>query len=969
VFTAASGVLAGLVGCADDTKVGATPDASLVSRDAGAPTPDAPILTLPGGGTDGGIDCGARTCASGTTLFCGDIADACGQTLHCGACPAGQQCTGGVCVGTQCVQSCTFPGGAYCGVIGNGCGGTLDCGSDCPPGWTCVNSMCVGAPPFCTPATCDTVGGGRYCGVVGDGCGGTLTCPANCPQAGWLCDNHQCKGPPTVCQKNTCVTPNGDHYCGTIGDGCGGSLECGSLCAQAGWVCEQGLCKAGPDAGCVPKSCTTSSGDQYCGVVGDGCGQSLVCPATCAKAGWTCQDGLCQAGPTSGCTPIPCTTANGDQYCGTIGDGCGHALACPSTCSKPGWTCQDNLCKAPATACTPVTCTPASGGRYCGTIGDGCGHSLSCGLDCSTAGPSWICGANSVCVGGGDCKKVSCNNDKGVQQYCGDIEDGCGGTSKCPATCSNGLACGSSSPHVCDQCANLCQKQIRCDGGTGPSLSGTVYDPAGLNPLYNVIVSIPNAPLDPVAAGAACNSCDAEVSGQPIATALTDAAGHFVLPNVPWGTDFPLVMQLGKWRRQVTISKSMVTRQCADNPVVESTPASLLRLPRNIRDGDNNGQYTSMPKIAITTGRIDALECLLSRIGIDTAEFTNPSGAGHINLYSLFPEGSGVHDDEDVNGATQYDTSAGGASFPLASSLFDSLPALQGYDMVLMNCAAAPTYFSAGGAYVTDARLATMKSYLDGGGKVFLEHYFATWLRPSATTAVAPYGDIATWEYPPPVGGSPITTADMLTNIDLSFAKGQAFAQWLVNVGASTATGSLQLTNSANPSVPVSKYTAATVRAPAQRWIFNPTSSTDASSRHVHYFDFLTPVAASNKCGRAVYTGIHVSSASAAADQDAVRIAGTVPLFPSECKARPLNGQEKALEFMFFDLSGCVSPPELTPVPPPVSSQPTPAPVAAPPSPAAPPAAPPPAAVPPSPPAAPPSPPPALPPPPVPYIP
>ncbi len=105
--------------------------------------------------------------------------------------------------------------------------------------------------------------------------------------------------------------------------------------------------------------------------------------------------------------------------------------------------------------------------------------------------------------------------------------------------------------------ATCALKQVRCDGGATTSISGTVYDPAGLNPLYNVIVSIPNAALTAIPTGARrCASCDAQVSGQPIATALTDANGHFVLNNVPWNTDFPLVMQLGKWRRQITISAS-----------------------------------------------------------------------------------------------------------------------------------------------------------------------------------------------------------------------------------------------------------------------------------------------------------------------------------------------------------------------------------------------------------------------------
>ena len=83
-------------------------------------------------------------------------------------------------------------------------------------------------------------------------------------------------------------------------------------------------------------------------------------------------------------------------------------------------------------------------------------------------------------------------------------------------------------------------------------------------------------------------------------------------------------------------------------------------------------------------------------------------------------------DAEDVNGATSY---VGGTAFPLAPSLLDSVTTLQGYDMVLMNCAAGPKYFAQGGTYVTAARQQNMKTYLDGGGKVFLEHYFSTFLR------------------------------------------------------------------------------------------------------------------------------------------------------------------------------------------------------------------------------------------------
>jgi len=81
----------------------------------------------------------------------------------------------------------------------------------------------------------------------------------------------------------------------------------------------------------------------------------------------------------------------------------------------------------------------------------------------------------------------------------------------------------------------------------------TVYDPAGKVPLYNVVVYVPNAALDPVPEGASCDRCGATLSGKPIASAITDESGHFSLENVPIGADVPLVIQVGKWRRELTV--------------------------------------------------------------------------------------------------------------------------------------------------------------------------------------------------------------------------------------------------------------------------------------------------------------------------------------------------------------------------------------------------------------------------------
>jgi hypothetical protein len=458
---------------------------------------------------------------------------------------------------------------------------------------------------------------------------------------------------------------------------------------------------------------------------------------------------------------------------------------------------------------------------------------------------------------------------------------------------------------------------LTCSGGANTTISGVVYDPAGMNPLYNVIVSIPSVALDPFPTGVSCVFCENQVSGQPIATAMTDAKGHFVIGNVPWGTSFPLVMQLGKWRRQITIPASMVTRQCADNPIADTwtstTPATLLRLPRNITDGDNNGQYTSIPKIAIAAGHAQSsdlsvterLQCLLRRIGVDASEFTLPSSTtGSVRLYNQSKSADACNQ---VSGIT--------GTFPDATtSLWNSATDLNKYDVILLNCGGTqvdPT--STGGqAFIPNPAAANLlKAYLNAGGRVFAEHYHWAWIR-SFTGYPSTFGDVATWN----AGTGVIGTTARDTLIDQSFPKGIAFASWLYNVGASTSLGHLTLSSS-------TKYTAIDqINPPSQRWIFEP-MPTDAGvpppdagvagapAQYAHAFSFNTPVGAaeSAQCGKFVYTALHVSdSASTGFPGDPSTGTGST-VFPTCCATRTaLSPQEKAMEFMIFDMSACPTP-------------------------------------------------------------
>jgi hypothetical protein len=218
----------------------------------------------------------------------------------------------------------------YCGKIGDGCGGTLDCGMACRAGQLCntARGTCMG-DWSCVSLTCDIGTPGNYCGDIGDGCLGVLHCPTDCNLAGWTCENHICVGRPPACEFRTCDTP-AEQRCGKIADGCGGILDCGLQCAQPGWLCSaaHGRCVGGKD--CVPVSCDGPAGEQYCGTIGDGCGGSLECTRTCSGSGLSCRDNLCVE--TAGCPKVNCVLADGGHYCGVIGDGCGGAQDCGVTC-------------------------------------------------------------------------------------------------------------------------------------------------------------------------------------------------------------------------------------------------------------------------------------------------------------------------------------------------------------------------------------------------------------------------------------------------------------------------------------------------------------------------------------------------------------------------------------------------------------------------------------------------------------
>jgi hypothetical protein len=410
-------------------------------------------------------------------------------------------------------------------------------------------------------------------------------------------------------------------------------------------------------------------------------------------------------------------------------------------------------------------------------------------------------------------------------------------------------------------CVNLECQQAACTGADVTTVTGKVLDPAGATPLYNAIVYVPNAAVAPFTAGVSCDKCGAPASGSPLVSALTSADGTFTLSNVPSGTDIPLVIQIGRWRRQVKIP---TVTACVENRL---TDPSLTRLPRNRSEGD-------IPQMAIATGSSDPMECLLLKMGIDAAEFTPSTGSGRVHYFR-------------ENGT---DTKPAATA---ASKLWSQLSSLMKYDLVYLPCEGSATNADDPADHAPAAR-ENLRQYANAGGRVFTTHYSYAW-----TEGIWP--TTATWKL------DQTYLDDVTGTLDTSFPKGKAFADWLQLVSTAPATyGKLDIHEGRHDLNVVNTATS-------QRWI-SVSPSPSGAKDSVQHMTFNTPLdagvddaGASLACGKVVFSDFHVSASALDTSQK---------YFPKACKLGALSNQEKALEFMIFDLSSCIQKDDTPPAPP-----------------------------------------------------
>jgi hypothetical protein len=379
------------------------------------------------------------------------------------------------------------------------------------------------------------------------------------------------------------------------------------------------------------------------------------------------------------------------------------------------------------------------------------------------------------------------------------------------------------------------------------TISGNVYDPrttANSLPLPNVLVSATTGTPATLPSGVQCLNSSTPTDPNVVSYTYTAVDGSFLLTNVPENSSYTIVIQSGKWRRQFPVT-------------VTSTPITglALHMPSNHTQGD-------IPMIAISTGSVDALECVLLDMGIAQTEFTDDNGSvnasGRIHLYKGSNSAGAV-----IN-----------ASTPTEATLMSSASTVNNYDMLMFPCQ--------GGAnnQATPTGATNLLDFTTAGGRVFATHFSFAWLDPNPPYN-AQFPPVANWVTD--VSNIP----DGNATINTSFNDGATLAQWLLNAGASSTYSQVSLATL--------RQDISSVVPPTQSW------ATLNSNGEIMQMTFNTPVGASaaNQCGRVLFNEYHVENSSVPS--------GTI--FPNECpSSTSMTPQEEMLEYALFDLSAFVQP-------------------------------------------------------------
>ncbi len=502
------------------------------------------------------------------------------------------------------------------------------------------------APPpnQCVPLTCIELG--AHCGPQGDGCGE----PHLLRQLPGARDlrrrrlaerlRHRRLGDGGVCQPKTCA--DWGATCGPVSDGCGGLVQCGTCTAPADLRRRRHAERVRrrhrlrPRRPAPPRTSTAA--------------RSATAAAASSSAAPAPRPQTCGGGGTP-------------SECGTLADA---ATAAPVRAADLRRSSASTAARPATAAAGCSTAAPAPRPQTCG------GGGL----------PS-VCGGNTGCVPD-DLRAARLQLRPGRRRLRRRLQ--CG-TCTAPQTCGGG-----GTPGVCGGCRAACRRPARSSASTaarpataaaGSSQCGTLHGardlrrrrharrlraragrrqhelhrplppagdlpghgvtttvsrhglaPNGTDPLYNALVYVPNGGAAPTygvtafTAGVHCGQCgERGDAARRWCSTLTGVDGTFTLQNVPVGSEHPA----GDPARPLAPPGHHPHRRRLRQHRARLAYTGCRRPAGSARTcrGTQASERTTSRSWPSSTGSVDALECVLRKIGIDRTEFSDPLHGRH----------------------------------------------------------------------------------------------------------------------------------------------------------------------------------------------------------------------------------------------------------------------------------------------------------------------------------------------------
>ncbi len=178
------------------------------------------------------------------------------------------------------------------------------------------------------------------------------------------------------------------------------------------------------------------------------------------------------------------------------------------------------------------------------------------------------------------------------------------------------------------------------------------------------------------------------------------------------GTHIPVVIQLGRWRREFFFD---ITTSCA------ATAVGDIHLPRTESEGD-------IPLTAISTGAVDSIECILLKMGVDESEFTGTATGARAAAFTSTRPASAAPTPAGTDPARLSSTRSP------KSALLGTGGSYLNYDQIMLPCW--------GDEFLKPSdELASLVTYANAGGRFFATHFSYTWLFQNT-----PFDTTAAWD-------------------------------------------------------------------------------------------------------------------------------------------------------------------------------------------------------------------------------